>query len=304
MRFRVFHNASAVLLMVTVGVSPAVAYPPVEQRSAVSEGSQVLDPTDYGPRSYSSSGSGSSIYGGGASSNTYNSSSAPKPGPAVKPAAGSSQWEMVNQMQQLQDEVQQLRGMIEQQSFEIEKMRKQQREQYIDLDGRISRLQGGAASAPAAAVTPAVSSGAEAVAADAGGAVQSAGSMPAREQKTLYESAFDDVGAKNFSAAISKFESLLVSAPTGEYAPNCHYWLGELYMKSTPPNYAKSQSHLMSVLKQFPESPKVPDTLFKLGQLSMAKNDADKAKVFFNRVIKDFPDSQPAGLAKDYLKRL
>lgn len=296
MRLRVFYNASAALLIATVGVSPAVAYPPVEQRSAVSEGSQVLDPTDYGPRSYSSSGSGSNIYGGGASSNTYSST----PKTAAKPVAGNNQWEMVNQLQQLQEEVQQLRGMIEQQTFEIEQMRKQQRERYLDLDTRIGRLQGGAVS------TGSVSSG---TTESEAGVAQSAASSQApaaatSDEKQAYSAALENVKAKQFTAAISQLETLLVASPNGQLAPNCHYWLGELYMVNDPADYDKAKAHFQQLLKNHSDHAKVPDALYKLGKLSALKGDRDRAKVYFDRVIKEFPDAQASVLAKDYLKRL
>lgn len=296
MRLRVFSNASAALLIATVGVSPAAAYPPVEQRSAVSEGSQVLDPTDYGPRSYSSSGSGSNIYGGGASSNTYSSS----PKTAAKPVAGNNQWEMVNQLQQLQEEVQQLRGMIEQQTFEIEQMRKQQRERYLDLDTRIGRLQGGAVS------TGSVSSGT--TESEAGVAQSAASSQPpaaaTSDEKQAYSAALENVKAKQFTAAISQLEALLVASPNGQLAPNCHYWLGELYMVNDPADYDKAKAHFQQLLKNHSDHAKVPDALYKLGKLSALKGDRDRAKIYFDRVIKEFPDAQASVLAKDYLKRL
>lgn len=300
MRNSVLTNASALMLMVTVGVSPAVAYPPVEQRSAVSEGSQVLDPTDYGPRSYPSSGtSGSSIYGGGASSGAYTAPAKATP----KPAAGSNQWELYSQIQQLQEEVQQLRGMIEQQTFEIEQMRKQQRERYLDLDTRIGRIQGGAVSASTLS-----SSSTETEAGVAQSEASPANPQPAvaasDDEKQAYSAALENVKSKQFSAAISQLEALLVASPNGQLAPNCHYWLGELYMVNDPAEYDKAQAHFQQLLKHHAEHAKVPDALYKLGKLSALKGDKDRAKVYFDRVIQEFPDAQATVLAKDYLKRL
>lgn len=315
MRHRVITNASALfsgiaVLMVTVGVSPAVAYPPVEQRSAVTEGSQVLDPTDYGPKTYSSSGSGSSIYGGGngnsSNSSTSNGAYGGAPKSASRPAASapaSGQWEIYNQLQQLQEEVQQLRGMVEQQNFEIEQLRKQQRETYRDLDMRIGR--GGGSSAAA----PATSGGSVAVTPETGEAsVASGASAPASEasadDKQTYAQALENVKSKQFSKAISQLESLLTSSPGSQLAPNCHYWLGELYMVNDPADYDKAKAHFQDLLKNHADNPKVPDALYKLGKLSALKGDRDRAKVYFDRVIKEFPDAQAAVLAKDYLKRL
>lgn len=302
MRLRVFNNASALfsgiaVLMVTVGVSPAVAYPPVEQRSAVSEGSQVLDPTDYGPKTYSSQSSGSSIYGGGTSSNTYSSS----PKPAPKAVSGGNQWEMVNQLQQLQEEVQQLRGMIEQQAFEIEQMRKQQRERYLDLDTRIGRLQGGGVSAGSVTTS---STESEAGVAQSAASSSQPPAAASGDEKAAYSAALENVKAKQFTKAISQLESLLASSPNGQLAPNCHYWLGELYMVNDPAEYDKAKAHFQQLLKNHSDHAKVPDALYKLGKLSALRGDRERAKVYFDRVIQEFPDAQASVLAKDYLKRL
>ncbi|KAA9133493.1 tol-pal system protein YbgF [Marinihelvus fidelis] len=50
---------------------------------------------------------------------------------------------LVSQMQQLQDEIRSLRGQIEEQSYQIEDLKRRQRDQYLDLDQRISGITGG-----------------------------------------------------------------------------------------------------------------------------------------------------------------
>jgi tol-pal system protein YbgF len=60
-----------------------------------------------------------------------------------QPAGGGASLELLNRLQDLQSELQTLRGMIEQQTFEIEELKKRQRDQYVDLDSRIERLSGG-----------------------------------------------------------------------------------------------------------------------------------------------------------------
>lgn len=69
--------------------------------------------------------------------------------------------DLLNRIDELQSEVQSLRGLVEKQAFEIEELKKRGRDQYVDLDSRISRLEGnpmaGSANAggdPAAAVAP------------------------------------------------------------------------------------------------------------------------------------------------------
>ena len=53
---------------------------------------------------------------------------------------GQSTVELLNRITELQAEVQTLRGLVEQQTFKIEELEKRNRDQYVDLDGRIARI--------------------------------------------------------------------------------------------------------------------------------------------------------------------
>ena len=64
--------------------------------------------------------------------------------------------DLVIQVQQLQDEVRMLRGMLEDQTMELENLGNRQRDQYLDLDQRITDLRGSSAGpmGAGAATTP------------------------------------------------------------------------------------------------------------------------------------------------------
>src|SRR5574343_1156629 len=71
------------------------------------------------------------------------------------PAAGtdSAIFEVLGRLEQLQSEVQQLRGMVEEQSQTIADLERKQNNMYSDLDDRIQVLTVPNQSAPAAAVS-------------------------------------------------------------------------------------------------------------------------------------------------------
>jgi TolA-binding protein len=73
--------------------------------------------------------------------------------------------DLVIQVQELQDEVRTLRGRLEEQDREIENLKRRQRDQYLDLDQRISDLRNG---------QPALSSGAGAATASSAAAMGTA----------------------------------------------------------------------------------------------------------------------------------
>lgn len=289
---------SAGLMVTLAGLySPAFAAPPVEQLSSGDE-SGVIDPSDYGPRG------SASIYGGTPSVTPYKST-VPAQAPGGKPASG--QWELYSQMQQLQEEVQSLRGMVEQQTYEIEQLKKQLRDRYLDIDSRLSRLQAN----PAVSVSPAEGQGASGTAgatpvsgdglAQPGGKTLNPADASA-DEKAAYDAAQESVRAKKYDLAITQLEALLVKYPNGALAPNCHYWLGDLYASKNSPEIDKAQGHFQLLLKKFPGHAKVPDALFKMGKIHKDRGDKAKAKAFFERVVASYPQSSAAAKAREQLR--
>jgi len=193
-------------------------------------------------------------------------------------------WDTMSQMQQLQQEVLQLRGQVEELNHQIEVMQKQERERYLDLDMRINQLQTGKPVAGSEAATP----------------------MPtvSGDDKTLYEKASQLRKDGKYPEAIAILEQLLTQSPKGVYAPYCEYWLGELDMVTEPPDLDKAKRHFINLLANHGDHVKVPDAMYKLGKLYAAKGETDKAKSTLNALIKKYPDKSAAKLAKDLLKTL
>jgi tol-pal system protein YbgF len=63
---------------------------------------------------------------------------------------GQSMVDLLNRITELQAEVQSLRGLVENQAFEIEELKKRARDQYVDLDSRLTRIESGGAMRPTA----------------------------------------------------------------------------------------------------------------------------------------------------------
>ncbi|MGD8346272.1 MAG: YbgF trimerization domain-containing protein, partial [Lysobacterales bacterium] len=63
--------------------------------------------------------------------------SAPLPAQEADPQMMAN---LVIQVQELQDEVRTLRGMMEEQARELENLKRRQRDQYLDLDQRLSEV--------------------------------------------------------------------------------------------------------------------------------------------------------------------
>src|SRR5690606_374228 len=59
--------------------------------------------------------------------------------------------DLLNQLALLRSEVQELRSALEQLQYEHQQLQQRNRDQYLDLDGRLNRLEGGELPAPPAA---------------------------------------------------------------------------------------------------------------------------------------------------------
>jgi TolA-binding protein len=58
------------------------------------------------------------------------------------------------------------------------------------------------------------------------------------------------------------------------------------------------------VLNLYPDHPKVPDTLYKLGVVYHRLGDNQRAIGYFEQVGREYPNSSAAGLATRYMAEL
>lgn len=210
----------------------------------------------------------------------------------VEAATGEGMGSLVLQLQQLQQEMMMLRGMVEAQQNTIQRLEREQRERYMDLDRRLAR--GGAGSSasaealeqPLASLDPGVEAGASI------------------DEQSAYESAFTHTRERRFDRAIEGFRELISEYPGGAYEANSWYWLGELYLALDRPDLEESRASFVQVLERWPEHHKVPDALYKLGVVYHQLGEPDTARDHLERVRREHSGSSAARLAATYLERL
>jgi tol-pal system protein YbgF len=205
-------------------------------------------------------------------------------------ATGMDAGELYYKLQLLEQEVMQLRGKLEEQEFQLRQLREQSLERYMDLDRRLS---GGGAATPPASTAPSTPRPA-------------APSGPAPElpgESDAYRAAYGLVRSQQFDEAVSAFRQFLVDFPSGRFAPNAHYWLGELYLVIAPPDEESARREFVQLLEQYPDHGKVPDALYKLGRIYFDRGDRDRAREYFDRVVNEFGNtgSSAVKLARDFL---
>lgn len=224
---------------------------------------------------------------------------------------------LVNQVEMLKRQNRELLGQVETLQHQIDQLKEINKEQYIALDTRIKRLEsnpsGGDGSSSgesedepeqASSVAPAASASNDEAEdmASAESAPASAGTALASddEAQEAYDAAFDALRAGDFVKSSRSFRHFTEQYPHDKLTPNAWYWLGESYYITQ--NYKQALTAFDKVLTQFPDSPKASGALLKKGYSQYAMKDTDKAEATLRAVMKRYPDSSAARLAKQRLE--
>ena len=235
--------------------------------------------------------------------------------------------EMIQQVDALSEEISQLNGAIEQQGYDIENIKKRQRELYLDIDRRLRDLESGAAaqaaagpsSAPQVEVPATPSTGIEQPALT-GSAPETAPEPAApatptktasvsqtppltqSEERAAYQSAFETLKEGRYKKAKTELKTFLGKFPGSSYAGNAQYWLGEAHYVTR--DFDQGIVEFRNVLNNYPTSNKVPDAMLKLGYTYYELKQFAEAKQILAELREKHPQSTAARLATKRLDRI
>jgi tol-pal system protein YbgF len=218
--------------------------------------------------------------------------------------------ELTLQLDEMRRENRELRGEIENLGYEIEQLKRKQRDLYLDIDQRLGAM--GGATAPAAAPAPTPSAATKpppspSAKAPAGPAPVSAPAVTSGDRTQIqaeYQAAYELLSPqqKRYQESAKAFAKFLDKYPNDELAPNAQYWLGEAHYVSQ--QNAKALAAFQLVVSRHPDSTKAPGALFKIGRLQQAAGETAAAREAYERVLKDYPNSSAASLSRQRLKQL
>ncbi len=193
--------------------------------------------------------------------------------------------DVYSQIRALQDEVANLRGLIEEQAHEIKQLKQLQLDNYMELDRRLSA---GVSAVTAPAVSDEVSSVAPVAVPQAANSV---------DEADLYKAAYDLLNNRKYDEAVVAFKAHLAQYPLGTYAANSQYWLGKVAMLKR--DYPQAKAWFSKLISDFPASPKVPDAKLDLGRVYYFMGDKVSAKSTLSEVAAGSTDA--ARLAQKFL---
>jgi tol-pal system protein YbgF len=253
---------------------------------------------------------------------------------------GGNAVDLVNQINALQSQVQTLQGQVEELKHQLDEAKQRSKDQYIDLDSRIGRIEGHAPNGapPAAGANARDNSpppdiqlgggngepprnGARDVPQNARGNVgelredergdlnapppdRGGGAPPADEagEQPTYDAAFAALKDGRYAESARRFQSFLDQYPNSGLASNAYYWLGESYYVTQ--NYKIALQSFQTLLQRYPESQKAPDALLKVGYSQYELKQWDQAEATLNQVVQTYPDTTVAHLAQGRLRAL
>lgn len=249
---------------------------------------------------------------------------------------------LLDQFREMRSELETLRGLVEEQAYELRNLQRESLDRYTDLDSRLSRL---ATAAPAinapmpsstspqtaSAVSPntlapvpttpmpvAGASSNSSVTSTNAPATPSTNSVAVNNnalstasglqptvlsEQQQYQSALDSLlQEEQYQRAVNEFDQYLSLYPTGRFVTNAYYWKGQAYVNLSMLNEARDAFEV--IVTQYPDGRKVDDAMYSLGTVYDKLGNFDRARQLLRQVQSRFPNTSAANLADIYLRAM
>lgn len=126
---------------------------------------------------------------------------------------------------------------------------------------------------------------------------------PTQRQDTtrrLYDRVMDEFKHRDYAAAMAGFQLFIELHSQSALAANAQYWIGECQYRMG--RYREALKSFYDVVSNYPLSPKLAASTLKLGQTYAKLGDPEKARLMFDRVVDQYPDSSEADVARKALE--
>jgi tol-pal system protein YbgF len=218
--------------------------------------------------------------------------------------------EMLVRIDNLQNELQILRGEIELHAHELEDIKQRQRDLYVDIDRRLLRLErggtdSGAVNSPSSGSTAKGATSAEVksgAAVTTAAAVAPSGAGDLANEQQSYQAAFDLLRELRYDQAVTAFQGFIKSYPNGRYAHIAQYWIGEANYAQR--NFKEAIKDYQKLIDKYPNSPKLAEAMLKIGYSQYELKDMKQAEATLNQLIKSYPGTTEAGQAQNLIQKI
>jgi len=218
-------------------------------------------------------------------------------------------------MQNLQEEVRMLTGLVEELTYELEQVKQRQLDDYLDLDRRLGvGRQADESNVTDPFITPtnpldlmgAQDSLTAVVGVDAERDV-SVSALPEALEFVVDQSLVkDDYSAaskkllkeRDIEGAAIALKRHLETYPGSPFAANAYYWLGEIYLLQGDIELARQS--FTNIVERHADHPKAMDSRFKLGKIYFQLGEVERARDLLEQVSKS--EGGAAAKARNFLE--
>ena len=176
----------------------------------------------------------------------------------------------------LEEEIRDLRNILEENSILVDRSLELQQQRYLDLDSRILEI--------------------SKISSEKLNSIYKEGQYLDTEEKELFKSALILFEESRFAEALEIFSQIIITFPNGAFTADAYFWSGELFLAQEM--YEDAKLSFKNVVDNFYQHSRAPDSLFKLGEIYRIEGDIEKSLGFYDKVNEDFPDSGASQLSK------
>ena len=212
-----------------------------------------------------------------------------------------SQTELLLQIDQLRQETQALRGLMEELSYQLSQMSSDQKTRYLDLDqrlGELVRIQKDVVTAQSTQMTPSTGSAVD----GSDGSLANQNQTPEISDQDAYDAAFQLIRERQFEASLGAMESFVQTYPDSDLVLDARFWRGQVF------DVLGRDQEAIEVFKSLtlvaPDYRRILQVKVKLGKLLIKNQDVMNGRKILQEVITQAPESVEAGLASRELEKI
>ena len=257
------------------------------------------------------------VYQGGAAPSGSSNARSGSGASATAPMSDTVATTLVVRIQDLEEQLQNLRGQLEEANFQGKSNADRLDKLSSDIDYRLGAIEKKIGLSPGAAdVSPSQSSGAASPqatvqipsngadansSASAGDAAQQQAALPPGAPKDQYAYAFGLLNQNDYAGGEKAFKEFLSQHPTDPLAANAQYWLGRTYFARN--NFNDAVRTFAEGYKKYPQGQRAPENLLYLGRSLAAINQKTNACQAFGRMLSEYPKAADATKASAQAER-
>jgi tol-pal system protein YbgF len=118
----------------------------------------------------------------------------------------------------------------------------------------------------------------------------------------MFETAQSQFQRGNTATARRVFQDFIRTYPTDALVPDAHYYLADLLVQEE--RLEEAVQAFLEIPSLFPTASRVPEAFYRAGVTYIALEQLDDARIYLQRVVNSYPDSDAAILAQERLDEI